>query len=67
MTKRKSKSPSEITPFAIVLARVEGRRACEAHVSLDQNPYRCAGQEYLADAWEDSWLDTVDMLRQTEA
>ena len=27
--------------------------------AADQNPYRGSGQEYLADAWEDSWLDTV--------
>jgi hypothetical protein len=53
--------------MTIILARFEGRRACEAQVSLDQNPYRSAGQKYLADAWEDSWLDTVDILRQTEA
>ena len=43
-----------------LFARFAGRRACEANVSLDQNPYRGSGQEHLADAWEDSWLETVD-------
>ena len=50
-----------------MVASFEGRRACEADVPLDQNPYRRAGQEHLADAWEDSWLETVDILLQTEA
>jgi hypothetical protein len=50
-----------------LFARFDGRRACEADVSLAQNPYRGSGQEHLADAWEDSWLDTMDILRQTEA
>jgi hypothetical protein len=59
---RKSKSPSGITPFHIMVASFEGRRTCEADVPLDQNPYRRAGQEHLADAWEDSWVATVDIL-----
>ncbi len=59
MTKRESKSPSGIMQFAIIAAEFEGRRACEADVSLDRNPYRRAGQEHLARVWEDSWLDTL--------
>jgi hypothetical protein len=50
-----------------MVASFEGRRACEADVPFDQNPYRGSGQEHLAAAWEDSWLDAVDILRQTEA
>jgi hypothetical protein len=70
MTSNDATQPDAGTDFetmTIILARFEGRRACEAHVSIDQNPYRHAGQEHLADVWEDSWLDTVDILRQTEA
>jgi hypothetical protein len=50
----------------IIFARFDGRRACGG-ISLDANPYRGSGPEYLADAWQDSWLATMDILRKTEA
>jgi hypothetical protein len=48
----------------ILFARADGRRACEADVPIDQNPYR-GRDDYLASVWEDSWLDTVVMLVDT--